>query len=672
MKGLFKKITAAIIGIGMIASLNGVSVYADTFLLDEINDEITTETGEELIIQDSVIEEEDTIDDCLIEDVQLIDDICEEDTEVIAEETAVISNNHSVVRSDEIQSAVDGDIMYSVNPMYDDEFDNVALSELEARLASLGNTGFRALCEAEAVEYVTADELYKDYDKLVKALSEAMEARKTGASFYVSESLVKAKPSTYDFLLDLSDDAMSDDGITTSPKGGDYIVSHLKAWAFSGATNGNRYVMNFAFDYLSDAEQEKVVDTKVKAALDSMKLEGKDNYQKAKAIHDYITSHVSYKDTKTGICHTAYSAISNGYCVCQGYASLFYRMCREAGVPCRYTTGTANSGSSVGSHAWNYVKLSDRWYFVDVTWDDSLSSTKYFLKAEKSMTSHSRRQLKDFFDNKNNILATSEYKYTGEENGGGNGNGSEVADTVFYTIKFNKNCSKALGSIPAMTKVGYSKEVTLYDASNLTRAGYELTGWNTRSNGKGYSYMPGDSVRSLVSKNKGTITLYAQWKAIEYSVNYELYGGTNNVKNPSVHTVAKAVALKTPTRAGYIFKGFYTNSDFTGKKVTSIPKKDMEYTYYAKWVPITYKISFSANGKYAGGKVSGKMKAMTKLKYDQEYSLTANAYTAKSGRSFAGWNTRPDGSGVSVDDMASVVNIAVKNGANVTLYAQWN
>ena len=87
-------------------------------------------------------------------------------------------------------------------------------------------------------------------------------------------------------------------------------------------------------------------------------------------------------------CYSAYGAIINGKAVCQGYASLFYRMCREAGIPARIITGLGNGGA----HAWNIVKLDGAYYNVDVTWDDTEDSNyNYFNKSDSEYASTHRR-----------------------------------------------------------------------------------------------------------------------------------------------------------------------------------------------------------------------------------------------------------------------------------------
>ena len=60
----------------------------------------------------------------------------------------------------------------------------------------------------------------------------------------------------------------------------------------------------------------------------------------------------------------------------------------------------------------------------------------------------------------------------------------------------------------------------------------------------------------------------------------------------------------------------------------------------------------------------------TGCKYGTSYTLTANAYK-KTGYKFKGWNTKANGTGTTYKDKASVKNLTTKNGATVTLYAQW-
>ena len=98
----------------------------------------------------------------------------------------------------------------------------------------------------------------------------------------------------------------------------------------------------------------------------------------------------------------------------------------------------------------------------------------------------------------------------------------------------------------------------------------------------------------------------------DYSITYNLNGGTNNSANPSTYNVLYGISLKTPTRTGYTFTGWY---DENGNKVTSINEgcnatfsstNDLyaklatrttgNRTLTAKWEPISWTTKYDANG----------------------------------------------------------------------------
>ena len=83
--------------------------------------------------------------------------------------------------------------------------------------------------------------------------------------------------------------------------------------------------------------------------------------------------------------YTAYAALIDKTAVCQGYASLFYRMALDAGVDSRVITGDAG-----GPHAWDIVELGDKYYNLDSTWDAGKNNYSYFLKSMKAFFDHER------------------------------------------------------------------------------------------------------------------------------------------------------------------------------------------------------------------------------------------------------------------------------------------
>ena len=197
------------------------------------------------------------------------------------------------------------------------------------------------------------------------------------------------------------------------------------------------------------------------------------------------------------------------------------------------------------------------------------------------------------------------------------------------------------------------------------KTGYVFKEWNTKEDGTGETYKPGDSIKKLLetadmakqaqetserteageeikpekdvmqeendvaqtdsasweektdkaemqisdTENDGTspdistdkaiaagdttaITLYAIWeKASEYKITYKLNKGKNNTANPKTYTSEDEIKFKKPTRSGYHFVGWYTDSKY--KNQISLIEKGSEgsLTLYAKW---TKEISPSA------------------------------------------------------------------------------
>ncbi len=197
------------------------------------------------------------------------------------------------------------------------------------------------------------------------------------------------------------------------------------------------------------------------------------------------------------------------------------------------------------------------------------------------------------------------------------------------------------------------------------KTGYVFKEWNTKEDGTGETYKPGDSIKKLLetadmamqaqetserteageeikpekdvmqeendvaqtdsasweektdkaemqisdTENDGTspdistdkaiaagdttaITLYAIWeKASEYKITYKLNKGKNNTANPKTYTSEDEIKFKKPTRSGYHFVGWYTDSKYKNQKSVIEKGSEGSLTLYAKW---TKEISPSA------------------------------------------------------------------------------
>ena len=162
------------------------------------------------------------------------------------------------------------------------------------------------------------------------------------------------------------------------------------------------------------------------------------------------------------------------------------------------------------------------------------------------------------------------------------------------------------------------------------------------------------------SKVTGNVTYTAQFSDSlnTYNITYNLNNGTNAPGNPSRYTYGTAVPLADPTRTGYTFGGWFTNSDCTGDKVTEISADETgDKTFYAKWTANKYDVTFDLN--YEGAE-----KITKQVTFDEKYVLPDKP--ARSGYKFLGWFTQETGGNkVTADDTVSTAE-------NHTLYAHWD
>ena len=88
-----------------------------------------------------------------------------------------------------------------------------------------------------------------------------------------------------------------------------------------------------------------------------------------------------------------------------------------------------------------------------------------------------------------------------------------------------------------------------------TETGYEFKGWSIEENG---SVISKDDL-----KGKTSITLYPVISLINYSIEYDLDGGSNNINNPTTYTIEDEITIYSPTKDDYAFTGWYVNDSTT-------------------------------------------------------------------------------------------------------------
>ena len=187
-----------------------------------------------------------------------------------------------------------------------------------------------------------------------------------------------------------------------------------------------------------------------------------------------------------------------------------------------------------------------------------------------------------------------------------------------------------------------------------------------------------------MNQDGGTVTLYAQWTpwkhVLHYNKNVPTSSTSQTVSNMPVDQTKTfgqfmAISNLVPTRKGYTFAGWYTQSNGTGTKYNpgsnyAADQNGGTVNLYAKWTPWTYNIKYDQNVKSTSSSktVTDMPAAQTKT---QEIDVTLSSMTPKrNGYIFAGWSTSANGS-VEYKPGSKFTKDLDSNGASITLYAVW-
>jgi uncharacterized repeat protein (TIGR02543 family) len=148
-----------------------------------------------------------------------------------------------------------------------------------------------------------------------------------------------------------------------------------------------------------------------------------------------------------------------------------------------------------------------------------------------------------------------------------------------YPITYNANG----GSGAPSSQKKWKDQTLILSTTKPTKTGNSFTKWNTKNDGTGTSYNAGGAYTT-----NAAATLYAQWKAITYTVKYDANGGTG-APSPGTKTYGVIMTLsdKVPTRTGYTFLGWSTSSTATASQYSRGGKytANASITLYAVWQP---------------------------------------------------------------------------------------
>jgi hypothetical protein len=138
-----------------------------------------------------------------------------------------------------------------------------------------------------------------------------------------------------------------------------------------------------------DIDQAQSVAERLHSVVKKVIRPDMSDLEKERAVHDYIVAHTRYdqenyaRNSIPKEDYTSYGILVNGTGVCEGYTETFQMFMDYLDIECRIVTGQVkNPYGSLENHAWNIVRIGDRYYHVDVTWDDPVPDSGNRVKYD--------------------------------------------------------------------------------------------------------------------------------------------------------------------------------------------------------------------------------------------------------------------------------------------------
>ncbi|WP_181995473.1 InlB B-repeat-containing protein [Clostridium sp. AM58-1XD] len=197
-----------------------------------------------------------------------------------------------------------------------------------------------------------------------------------------------------------------------------------------------------------------------------------------------------------------------------------------------------------------------------------------------------------------------------------------------------------------------------------TRTGYQFTGWwDDRTGGTRITENSRIPARDL--------TVYARWTPNSYQIHFD-GGGAEEGKMENemfFYDEEKELTANAFRRTGYRFAGWEEDGKAVYRdreKIRNLTFEDQKVIRLkAKWLPVTYIISWHGNGD-TGGQMPVQI-----LTYDRTENLTGNTFQ-KTGYQFTGWSLTESGEGERLKDGQAVKNLASVQDDTIHLFAQWD
>lgn len=224
----------------------------------------------------------------------------------------------------------------------------------------------------KTLEYSSYDEMIKKLSAITKKIVQENAYDRYSFSFPIKISSA-AKDERFEndqVNKDLENEVYKEE--TGDPKGG-----HTMASMGGGLTNiyditysesEKAYIgeVTGSGGYGSKKDRYDQAVKKLNEVIKNLNLDGKSDYEKFKAVTNWIVSNVRYDDdNETKYQHDLTGAVLDGLAVCDGYAGTFYYMANAVGLNALFEDGIGNDNRI--RHAWNLVQIDGTYYYVDPT-----------------------------------------------------------------------------------------------------------------------------------------------------------------------------------------------------------------------------------------------------------------------------------------------------------------
>ena len=236
------------------------------------------------------------------------------------------------------------------------------------------------------------------------------------------------------------------------------------------------------------------------------------------------------------------------------------------------------------------------------------------------------------------------------------------------------------------TREKYANNNIYINSATPVKKGCKFLGWNTKEDGSGKTYQPGNLYD--VNQNGGTVTLYAKWTAWKHTVTYDKNVPANSkktdVKNmpgnqTKIYDQNLTLQSNVPTRIGYTFVKWTTNKDGTGTAYQ--PGSQYSYnrdsdggtvTLYAVWTPWKYKVQYDKNVSADSSSQTVSNMPTDQTKTEEVVLTLSSNKPSRNGYIFNGWQAQINGKAVDYQPGATLsYDVDDKDGSTIILKAQW-